>query len=120
MRKRFHVTYDIVTNESAERGDIAESGFVTPGEWRNDMSEAPNGPDFEPIKAEHALTLAEAIDLIGLVSDNGNGSFYEVDGRDNYTTGDHETRALHCPDNITVASLGRVTRLLAARRLLTN
>ena len=27
-------TYDVVTPESAEHGDVAECGFITPGFWR--------------------------------------------------------------------------------------
>ena len=119
MNKRFHVTYDIVTAESAERGDTAESGFVSPGEWHDAMDSAPVGPAFVPIKAQHALTLREAIDLVGLMYDGGSGqSFYEADARQDYRTGDCETRALHLPDNVTAASAERIRRLLACRQLL--
>lgn len=44
MRKRFHVTYDIITPESAEQGGTAECGFVLPGNWREILPDDVCGP----------------------------------------------------------------------------
>ncbi len=110
---QFHVTYDIVTQESAEHGDAAERGFVLPGGWHEVMPDDCCGDAAHAIKAQCGMTLREAVDLVGLVEDGGHG-FYEVDGREDYGTGEHETRALHPPETITAASYARLRRLLKA------
>lgn len=109
---QFHVTYEIVTPESAEHGDMAESGYVTPGEWHHELPADCFGPAAAAFKSDHALTLREAIGLVGCVESSDGLSFYECDGRDDYRTGHNERRALHCPRNISAASLRRVARLL--------
>jgi len=98
----FYVTYDIVTHESAEHGDAAERGFVSPGGWHSDDRPEP-------------MTLREALDLMGCCEDSGNW-FTETDGRQNYSTGEVETRSLHCPRSISAASYDRVALMLGARR----
>ena len=42
---RFTVTYDVVTHESAEYGEVAESGFESTGGWKHD------DPDYLTLKA---------------------------------------------------------------------
>ena len=91
-RKQFSVTYEIVTSESAEDGDVAEDGYV----------------------AEN-VSLRDAIDDVGGVCYEHNGSYewftnheYNLD----YQTGAQESRSLHMPDNATPASCDRVARLL--------
>jgi hypothetical protein len=97
----------------------ADSGFVSPGDWRDSMADAPCGPAFAPIKADHALTLREALDLLGVLEDGGSGlSYYESDGRLDYGDGSETRYAFHLPDNVTPASADRVARLLKSRRLL--
>jgi hypothetical protein len=64
------------------------------------------------------LRLAEALALVGCLNDNGDGSFYEIDSRLDYHTGEYENRALHCPRAITGSSLARIRRVLRAYRLL--
>lgn len=96
---KFYVTYEIVTEESAEHGDCAERGFVTPGQWK--------GPEAE------AMTLREAVNLIGCTENSGRW-FTETDGRQDYITGACESRSLHPPENITPASYDRLARLLNA------
>lgn len=54
--KAFRVTYDIVTSESAEQGDYAESGFVLPGGWHVDVTT----PDAT------RMDLRSAVALVGL------------------------------------------------------
>lgn len=115
---RVHVTYDIVTPESATRGDTAELGFVLPGGAHEILPAHVCGAPAGAIKAQCGMRLRDAIDLIGCVETDGGGSFYETDGRQDYRTGTEERRALHLPDNATAASLGRVARLLAGKRLL--
>lgn len=105
MAKRFRVTYEVVTPESAEHGDAAERGFIAPGGWRTSAG----NPEIE-------LGLREAIELVaaGVMEDCGQW-FTEADGRLNYETGASERRSLHAPDNITAASYARLARLLVWR-----
>lgn len=98
---RFHVTYEVVTYESAENGEAEERGFCSPGGWHHD--------DAAP------LSLRDAVSLVGCVEDSGSW-FTETDGRTNYRTGAVETRSLHPPRNITAASYARLARLLRAYR----
>lgn len=102
MRNRFHVTCDVVTPESAESGDVAEAGFLAPGEWRTNRG----NPEAE-------LSLRDALDLVaaGAMEDGGR-SFYEIDARQDYRTGAEERRALHPPRGITPASYARIARLV--------
>lgn len=105
----FRVTYEIVTYESAENGEAAESGFVLPGEWHLPIAEAMAAPD-----CETRLGLRDAMALAYPDCDCGRW-FAESDGREDYATGARETRAVHPPANITRASYGRLRRLFGAR-----
>ena len=96
MPKFFTVTYDIVTCESAARGDCTEMGFVAPGGWHQQEREA--------------MTLREASELLGICEDSGHW-FTETDGRQDYQTGAVERRSLHLPDTVTGASYERIARL---------
>lgn len=102
---KFRVTYEIVTPESAEYGDNAESGFVLPGEWKVDV---------ETAVADTQMTLREAMNLAWPSEDCGRW-FAESTGREDYRTGAVETRSIHPPRNISAASYGRVRRLLGVK-----
>lgn len=106
MRMRFRVTYEIVTPESAEHGDVADSGFLTAQGWRVEALIGKPTPGVN-------MTLREAANLVGCCEDAGSW-LIETDGRDKYATGEHEWRSLHPPDNITAASYERVARLFGA------
>lgn len=102
VRARFRVTYDIVTPESAEIGDYAEAGFVTPGGWK-----------VPALSAGVNMRLREALDLFsaGAVEDSGRW-LTESDARRDFETGAEERRALHPPEGITPASYARLKRLV--------
>ena len=117
MRGKFSVTYDIVTHESAEHGATADSGFIEPGERRRSC-DGLWGEAAGKLKDECAMRLRDAINLLSYLESDGNGRYYEVDGRQNYQTGEHESRALHAPDNATPSTLARIERLLRKERLL--
>ena len=90
------VTYDIVTPESAENGDVAEAGYVA-----------------------EDVSLRDAIDAVGGVCYEHNGGyewFTNCEYNLNYGTGAQESRSLHLPDGITGASRVRIGRLLGVRR----
>lgn len=95
------VTYKIVTPESAEQGDCAERGFVSPGEWHHS-----DRPD--------SLTLREALELCN-PGENSGRWFSECDGRQDYGDGSEERRDLHPPRKISPASYARVCKLLKIR-----
>lgn len=83
-------TYEIVTEESADNGDIAESGF----DWEN---------------VGH--TFRETVELIesgGFIHPSEYPCYYPNAPRCittepdiNYTTGEHESKSLHCADDPT-------------------
>ena len=92
----YSVTYDIVTPESAENGDVAEAGYVA-----------------------EDVSLRDAIDAVGGVCYEHNGGyewFTNCEYNLNYGTGAQGSRSLHLPDGITGASRVRIGRLLGVRR----
>ena len=92
----YSVTYDIVTPESAENGDVAEAGYVA-----------------------EDVSLRDAIAAVGGVCYEHNGGyewFTNCEYNLNYGTGAQESRSLHLPDGITGASRVRIGRLLGVRR----
>jgi hypothetical protein len=97
----FSVTYDIVTPESAEEGDYAESGFL----------------------AEN-VSLREAIDLLGGCASEADCSPFSVTcpprwftlyGSMDYRSGETESRSLHLPAGTTPSSALRIARLLGVK-----
>lgn len=102
MPGMFRVTYEIITPESAERGDFAEHGFMLPGGYR---ASAETSRDV-------SMTLREALRLCSPQEDSGGGWFSEVDGRTDYRTGAEERRSLHPPRGISAASYDRLARLI--------
>lgn len=96
--QKFNVTFETITPESAEHGDVESRGFLC-----------------------EAVGLREALD--GL---DGLGSYVEADCcpvrsprwftaysvREDYGTGETENRSLHLPDSLTESSRLRIARLL--------
>ena len=103
---KFFVTYDIVTHESAARGDAAEHGFIARD--ARGVHRMENRPA--------SMRLRQALYLISCAVEDSGSWFTETDGRTDYRTGDVETRSLHPPRNITPASYDRLARLLRAYR----
>jgi hypothetical protein len=110
---RFRVTYDITTPESAEQGDLADSGFAHPGGWKFPADDP--GP--------HEMTLREAIEACGLYPSRRGGLGFEdcgrwfatVDADQDYRTGEDTRYAIHPPRTITRASYRRLRRYLTGR-----
>lgn len=107
--KRFNVTYEIVTPESAEHGDAAERGFIGVAGLQFSIDGICGQPAAE-LKAECGMSLREAFDRMCAVEDCGHW-FAEVDGRPNYQTGADTRYSFHPPETITAASYGRLRRL---------
>lgn len=98
--KGFDVTYDVVTPESAEYGDVEECGFVATN-----------------------LSLTEALRAMGNTEDavDANDSrrecarwitAYRVE--EDFRTGAIESRSIHFPDNLTPSTRARICRLVMA------
>lgn len=95
----FSITYEIITNESAEYGDAEERGFIDEG-----------------------LTLREAMDALHWYR----GSHVEADSyplarprwftfhdvETNWTTGDTKNVSLHLPETLTDSTRRRIARLV--------
>lgn len=103
---KFRVTYDIVTPESAEQGDVAERGFCSPGGWKHD--------DVAELSLREALSAAgfRSTSRYGAGFEDGGSSFYTVDPDLDYRTGEDTQYAIHPPPGITQASYRRVSRIL--------
>lgn len=97
-RVRFGVTFDIVTEESAEHGGCESSGWIDESATLRDAVkdlfstrtchvEGINGMDCE----ERRVTISNGMEFL---------------------TGAHESRTLHIPREVTRASAARIVRLL--------
>jgi hypothetical protein len=98
----FAVTYEIVTPESAEQGDVEERGYVVCGVPLRDalrvMDAIPNG------------IMATECDECPVVAPR----WVTHIGTADYRTGNAESRSLHMPDILTPATRRRIARLLGA------
>ena len=99
---KFDITYEIVTEESAEHGDAEERGFIS-----------------------EDVGLRTAVSDLGWPSQGFEPSEYPGNGfrwitaclmndgtHDFYVLGHQESRSLHIPDNVTNASRARILRLV--------
>lgn len=96
--KKFNVTYEIITEESAQAADAEERGFLLEDvSLRDAINEVCNHGYIEascyPIKHSPYVWFT---------------AYGEMDMHD----GSYENRSLHCPKNITPSSHRRVARLL--------
>ena len=102
----FNVTYEIVTQESAEHGDSDESGFIIQGAGLRDALESVNGTRTTRVDGVLAIETSES----------GSGfRWITICNGMEYETGAHESRSLHIPDNVTPSSRRRIARMLGAR-----
>lgn len=102
---KFNVTYEIVTQESAEHGDAEDCGFVGEG-----------------------LTLRDALDMVvrtesnmceqtcieASCSDIASARWVTVYNSPTYDEGRAENRSLHIPNNVTASSRARILRAVKA------
>ena len=99
----FAVTYEHITPESVEYGDVEDRGYVLEhGTLRECLDEIPQGcycePDSLPCDRPRWLT------------------FYETNegSRDYYEKGLRENLSLHIPESVTPSSARRIARLVGA------
>jgi len=95
----FSIAYETITPESAEAGDIADSGFVAVDlDFREAVDElrwyrgGPVEADCYPVRNPRWFTF--------------------IGASENYTTGAVTSYSLHIPPHITEASRQRIARLL--------
>lgn len=115
-KRRFHVTYDVTTHESAERGDHADSGFIGRHGERVSLDKL-WGEAAGRVKERCALTLHEALAAFGdrypwQALEISGLTYYQADGRQDARTGAVERLAFHVSDKMTPASQVRLERLL--------
>jgi hypothetical protein len=100
----FAVTYDVVTEESAEDGGTADSGFFHPGGWKTDADD------------RSEWSLKEVVSRFGRRGFEDSGSWFSsADSDIDYLTGEHTTYAIHPPRTITSASYQRLRRIFVGR-----
>jgi len=61
---QFHVTYDVITPESAEQGDVAERGFIDSRGWHVELPDGVCGEPAGAIKDACGMTLREALNYV--------------------------------------------------------
>lgn len=98
---KFTVTYEIVTEESAENGESDEIGTVDTGLKLRDAIQEVN------------RTRTNMVD--GVESVENSGRWWTVVNGPEFETGAQESRSLHPEGNITDSSRGRISRLIGAR-----
>lgn len=108
-KARFSVTFEIVTQESSEAGEAAETGFITD-----------SGP--EPLRdALSAVTRTRTNEVEGITGIECDSSpcvaprWVTVSNGMEFRTGAYESRSLHIPEGVTPASARRIARLVGAR-----
>ena len=98
----FNVTYEQVTPESAEYGDVSDSGFI--GAYLT-LHEALEALNWQGCHIEGNSCPANGCDWITAYKTNDGTMEY-------YKQGIEESRSLHFPDSMTDSSRNRLMRLL--------
>lgn len=111
--ERYVMTYEIITPESAEQGDVAEHGYCEPGGWLYPFPGSPDEPNPGPAYVSLRAALRDLGSLEPSDSDYLDARWWgEVDGTVDYSTGAETRKSLHIPDNITPSSRRRINRLI--------
>ena len=102
---RFSVTYEIVTQESAEHGDHDEIGFIVQEE------------SFREAFASVQETRTNRVGgIASMEADNGTADedsrWLTIGNAMEYETGAYESRSFHFPESLSGASRVRIARLL--------
>jgi hypothetical protein len=104
----FHVTYEIVTPESAANGEAAEHGYVHANGGRDPLDRIDNADPY-------AMDLRTALRHCSPQWDCGR--WFEQESQiEDYSTNETIAYALHPPRAVTPSSYARLARLLKVRR----
>ena len=101
---RFDVTYEIVTQESAEQGDAEERGFISQNISLRDA--------IADVCATRTCHVAGVIAIEASSFPSNDFRWVTVDNDMEYLTGAYESRSLHIPEHVTPSSRGRILRLV--------
>ncbi len=101
----FSVTYEIVTQESAEAGDAEERGFIGEGLTLREAIEALCDTRTNAVDGVEAIEWSGSHDRRWLTVINGM----------EFTTGAQESRSLHIPDAVSQATRVRIGQLIGVR-----
>lgn len=101
---KFNVTYEIVTPESAERGDTAENGFIIEGATLR-----------EALKLVYETRTSRVDGISSIEADEYPvtcPSWITVSNGMEFETGACESRSIHFPDNLSASTRCRIARLM--------
>ena len=101
---KFQVTYEIITNESAEHGDAAERGFI--------LEDIPFRAAYDAV---YETRTSHCDGITGIEANEypvTDPRWITVYNGIEYLTGAYESRSIHMPDNITPSSARRIARLM--------
>jgi hypothetical protein len=104
LNHAFSVSFDIVTAESAEDGDTAESGYI--------LESAPLDDAIHTVLATDSTTVDGY--TVHANESNGRVQWIAVHNGMDWITGEYESRYLHIPATVTASSTRRIARLLGA------
>jgi hypothetical protein len=111
-------TYEVITPESAEQGDVAERGGYEPGGWKfaDEYEPKPWHPGTlrDAIKSARNLGISEPSQWPAFIS--AHGWFSSADPDPDYRTGENTYYSLHV-SGVTVATLNRIRRILQGRKI---
>lgn len=106
-RARFSVTYEIVTEESAEHRDAEERGYIDQGMTLRDAMN------------DLHRTRTNSVDGVESIECDSSPCvrprWVTVTTGMEYETGAQESRSLHIPETVTAASARRIARLAGAK-----
>ena len=101
----FSVTYEIVTQESADYGDTDSRGYIA-----EDVSLR----DALQYVTETRTNECGGIESISADSSHGRPRWVTVQNSMEYTSGAYESRSIHIPSNVSDSTASRIARLLGA------
>ncbi len=121
-KNKFSITYEIVTEESAEDGEAEERGWIDEGGYRVEESEG----EFIFFSFDLAVKYCTGYGARKKVQSGGEDLGGSItfdktnDGTSEFYRGKTESRTLHFPKNITDASRARVYKFLGVHQRSNN
>lgn len=114
---RFCITYEVVTEESAEHGDMADHGFYGPGGWKYSMNNDHQRADIMANPRDYDVSLREAVESarsLGCCDLErccpGELRASSVDPEPDYETGENRFYTVHF--EASAGTIDRIARLL--------
>lgn len=104
---KFNVTYEIVTEDSAEHGDAESRGYISENVSLRDA--------LDDVQATRTCHVGGVECTEASSSNIDQARWITVNNSMEYLTGEFESRSLHMPDHLTAATRRRIARLLDIR-----